>query len=356
MVVKYIRESLGMKNELLLILLGGGFLLNVILVPTCLANDYYEEAFNEISKMLEGEEELSIRRAVFLSEWAFLEGKLDYEKDFCEPITQAVSFLKRLIAVNDWENYKTAKQIALCTFFFYPCSGNGYVPFRYDFSKEFPKDDWHYQLVSRTLKMHKGQCRSLPWTFILLAEELRADVSLAYAPRHCFVMYRNEDNLFPEEWVNVEVTTQLYLPTWSIKEYFAIKDSAVIQGTYLTPLSKKETIAKQLSDLAFGYYNKYHIYDDFTLKCSVLSLKHYKMNPNAIIIKARSLHALLTKHLYANGYRRDYTTDYIDAMLIQCERDLAHTYWTQETEELRKKWDIDEATLEERRKTIQYIN
>ena len=73
--------------------------------------------------------------------------------------------MKRMIVANRWENYKTAKQIALCNYFFYPCSGNGQNPFRYDFSKEYSEEDWQHQLVSGTLKTHKGQCHSLPMGF-----------------------------------------------------------------------------------------------------------------------------------------------------------------------------------------------
>lgn len=42
------------------------------------AEDYYVAAFNEISDMLAGRDSLSIKRAVFLAEWAYYEGKLDY--------------------------------------------------------------------------------------------------------------------------------------------------------------------------------------------------------------------------------------------------------------------------------------
>lgn len=105
--------------------------------------DFYDKAYSEITDMLEGRIPLSIRRAVFLAEWAYFDGYLDYEKDFCEP--------------------------------------------------------------------------------------------------------------------------------------------------NMTPLSKKETIAYQLSELALSYYTKYRIYDEFTLKCTTKALEYYKMNPNAIIIKAKSL-------------------------------------------------------------------
>lgn len=198
--------------------------LQMVVAQEKLGKEYYHQAYSEIANMLEGKAPLSIRHAVFLAEWAYLDGNLDYEKDFCEPIKKGADYLRRLIAVNHWEKYKTAKQIALCNFFFYPCSGNGQKPFEYDFSNEFPEDDWRYQLVSRTIKTHKGQCHSLPWTFKLYAEELGANVSLAHAPRHCFIMYKGEDNLFPEDWVNVETTAQQYQPTWAIKEHFAISD------------------------------------------------------------------------------------------------------------------------------------
>ena len=122
---------------------------------------FYDKAYSEITGMLEERNPLSVKRAVFLAEWAYLDGNLNYERDFCEPIKKGADYLRRMIAANHWEKYKTAKH-ALCNYFFYPCSGNGQTPFQYDFSKEYPEDDWHYQLVSRTIKTHKGQCRSLP--------------------------------------------------------------------------------------------------------------------------------------------------------------------------------------------------
>ena len=317
--------------------------------------DFYDKAYSEITDMLEGRIPLSIRRAVFLAEWAYLDGYLDYERDFCEPIKKGADYLRRMIAANHWEKYKTSKQIALCNFFFYPCSGNGQNPFKYDFSKEYPDDDWYYQLVSRTIKTNKGQCHSLPWAFKLYAEELGADVYLAHAPRHCFIMYKNDDNLFPENWVNVEITAQQYQPTWAIKEHFAISDSAITVGTYLTPITDVQTVACQLADLALGYYNKYKHYDEFTLRCAETSLKHYSMNPNAIITKGKSLDAILQQHLEQNGYIRDAYTDAIDLQSRQCMQDLNATHLTQETEELRNKWNQTPEEIENIRKNIQRI-
>ncbi len=283
---------------------------------SCIAQDAnimrYQKAYQEMEDMLSGKQKMSIKRAVFMAEWAYLDGNLDYEKDFCQPIAKNVEFLKRFIAVNKLEKYKTAKQIALCDFFFRPWSGNGYTPFTYDYSKEFPEDDWHYQLVSRTLRCHKEQCRSLPWAYKLLAEELGAKAYLTHLPNHCFIMYKDEDDLFPEDWVNVELTSHQYVPTFWQKEHFEVKDSAIIVGTYLTPLTDEQTIACQLADLAFGYSKKYHVYDDFTLKCVDVALRYYPKNPNAILIRGKSLDALLLKHLHFNGHLRDAYTDMND--------------------------------------------
>lgn len=299
-------------------------------------NEYYEKAYTEMANMLDGKTPVSIRRAVFMAEWAYLDGNIDYNKDFCAPILKDVAYMKRWMAANNLSQYKTAKQITLCNFFFYPWSGNGQTPFRYDFDES---ESWDHQLVSKVLKTHKGQCHSLPWTFMLYAEEFGASAYLARAPRHCYIMYKDEDNQFPEEWVNVELTSQQYIPTWANKEQYEIKDSAVIVGTYLTPLNKKETIAYQLSELALSYYIKYKIYDTFTLKCTTKALEYYKMNPNAIIIKARSLETQLITHLSHNGGFRDAITDYLDRELLKCSLDLRNTHWTQETEKLRRKWN-----------------
>ena len=68
--------------------------------------------------MLEGKRSLSVKRAVFLAEWAFLDGKLDYENDYCKEVDRIADYIKKIIAINHFENYKTAKQFSLCNFFF----------------------------------------------------------------------------------------------------------------------------------------------------------------------------------------------------------------------------------------------
>ena len=289
----------------------------------------YNVAYTEISEMLDGKRPLSIKRAVFLAEWAYLDGNLDYEQDICKPIEKAVSFLERLITVNNSWSYKTAKQIALTDYFFKPWSGNNHTPFTYDYGVELPINDFRQQLVSRTLRTHKGQCRPLPLTFKVIAEEFGAEVFLTRAPRHAYITYPDLDDLFPEDTVNVELTTQHFIPSFCIKERFFIKEEAIKAGTYMTPLTDKQTVAYQLADLALSYLEKNgNFYNEFTLKCSIKSLEYLPMNPNAILIKGHSYEHILQRYLYCtNGIPDHYSESLLSAM-NKCYVELEATHWT----------------------------
>ena len=302
------------------------------------AEDYYVSAFNEMSDMLVGRDSLSIKRAVFLAEWAYFEGKLDYKIDFCDEIDRITTFIRSVYAVNMLHTYKTGMQMAITSYMMSPFSGNNYKPYTYDFETfSIDNEPWDRQFVSKTLKTHKGQCRSLPWMYKILANELNADVSIAYAPRHSYIMYKDEDKITPEEWINLELTTNQMNPSWWIKKDFEICDSAVIAGTYMTPLTDIQTVACQMADLAFGYCEKFHRYDEFTYYCSSRSLEFYPMNPNAWIIRGKSLERIIKDYLMDVGYIIDDYTAYLLRLMDETKCGFHHTYMTEETEEIREK-------------------
>lgn len=118
----------------------GGVLILVFVLLLCLKsfaqnrgiNERYELAYDEISQMLDGKTELSIQRAVFISEWAFLDGNLDYERDFRQEISRIAAFITKFIEANRIGSYKTAKQMAICEYLFNPWSGNNNTPYNYD--------------------------------------------------------------------------------------------------------------------------------------------------------------------------------------------------------------------------------
>lgn len=305
-----------------------------------IAEDFYVSAFNEISDMLAGKDSLSIKRAVYVSEWAFYEGNLDY-MSFCKEIDRIVAFVKLFYDTNKLSAFKTGKQMALNEYFFRPYSGNGYKPYIYDFDSFFiDNESWETQFVSKVLQTHKGQCRSLPWMYKILAAEIKADVSLAYAPRHCYIMYKDEDKMTPEEWINLELTTQQIQPSFWIKQDFEISDSSVIVGTYMTPLTDIQTVASQMADLAFGYKEKFNRYDEFTFYCSSCSLEYFQMNPKAWIIRGKSLEQMIQDYLYLNGNVVDDYLAHLLYLLNDTMLRLKKTYMTYETEEMRERRNL----------------
>lgn len=297
---------------------------------------YYKQACQEISGMLDGKSPVSIRRAVFLAEWAYLDGDLDFG-DFCRGIDTVVAYLYRFLSVNELGRYKTGKNLALTEYFFRPYSGNGYRPFTYDFQDTGGEADFTKQFVSKVMRTHSGQCRSLPMYYKVLAETFGAEASIAYAPAHVFIRYRNEDYLYPGEWVNVELTTHQIVPESWYREYFEINDVAIDSKIYLAPLTDRETVAAQLADLALGYLNKYGVYDDFIRFCAEKSLECYPQNPKACVLLGKSLEAALLKHLQGNGYRED---DYVRQITARSKALFEHLKalgWQEMDEQLQKK-------------------
>jgi len=300
----------------------------------------YNAAYLEISDMLDGKQPLSIKRAVFLEEWAYLDGKLDYGK-YCNTIDSAVDFIKRFIIANRMEKYKTAKNMALIEYFFHPYSGNDHKPFTYDFNDADGIDDFTNLFITKVMQTHTGQCHSLPMYYKVLAEAVNAESFIAYAPRHLFIRYRDEDNLFPEDWVNIELTSHQLVPEFWIKENFEISEKTIENKVYLYPLSDKETVASQLDGLAFGYWRKYKIYDDFTFLCVNKSLEYYPQDINALLIKTKSIESALMKHLGYNGRRVDEYTLLLNREMKEINDRLINLGWKPMSDELKNRLDED---------------
>lgn len=318
------------------------------------AEDYYVAAFNEMSDMLAGRDTLSIKRAVFLAEWAYYEGNLDYKTDFCDEIDRIVNFIHSLYNVNKLYKYKTGKQMALNVYFFLPYSGNNHMPYTYDLESFLMEHQpWDRQFVSKVLKTHKGQCRSIPWMYKILANELDAEAYIARAPSHCYIMYKDEDNLTPEEWINLEVITNKVVPSWWIKKDYEICDSAVIAGTYMTPMTDTETVASQMAELAIGYKEKFHRYDEFTYYCASRSLEFYPMHPKAWVARGKSIDQLVQNHLERNGNIIDNYAAYLIRLADETKWRLDKTYFTEESKESkeRRKQEALEALRSEQEKT-----
>lgn len=93
-------------------------------IPYMVKDKVFLEGFDELRKMLVGEEPYSLKRAEFIVEWAYSGGNMDYSK-FCHDIDSVAFILKRFIEVNNIQQYKTAPNYALFEYFTKPSPMNG---------------------------------------------------------------------------------------------------------------------------------------------------------------------------------------------------------------------------------------
>jgi hypothetical protein len=243
-------------------------------------DEYFNKAYNEITNMLEGKLPLDFKRAVFLTEWAYLGGELDYSK-FCNDIASKAQTLKVFVQEKGFGHYKTAGNFALYEFFTRPCKMNGNQSYTYDFNDFTGANDWRQTFVTKLTESHKGNCRSLPYLYKILAEEIKTEAFLAFAPNHVYIKHIDEQG----KWVNVELTNGHFSSdAWMISST-GISAEAIQKGIYMEALDLKSSVAFCLTELGTGFEKKYGI-DEFGLLCCNKTLEYFP----------KSIHTLMSKH------------------------------------------------------------
>lgn len=226
---------------------------------------------------------LSLKRAVFLTEWAYLGGRLDYTT-FCDSIDSTVSKLREFIKINNLERYRTAGNYALFEYFTKSCLLNGNRPFTYDF-EDFTGDiDCRKLFVTKVIETHTGQCTSLPLYYKILSDELGAESFLALAPHHMYIKHIDEY----DRWVNIELTNGHFSTDAYMISSMSISAEAIKNKVYLDALNQKESIAMLLNNLASMYKKKYD-YDGFSLKCNEKTLEYFPHYMPALFMKFNTL-------------------------------------------------------------------
>lgn len=283
--------------------------------------DNYIEAFKEQLQMLNGKKSIDFKRAVFLTENAFHDCKLNYQ-NFCADITETGNKLKILIKQRGLEKYKTAGNWAVFTYMTDSSKINNYNPYTYDFDDFMGEKDWCKMFVTKLMKTKSGNCHSLPYYYKILCEEIGAEASLALAPNHIYIKHIDEKG----QWTNLELTNGGFSrDQWIIKQ-MAISVEAIKSGVYMTPLSPKESIAMAMFDLASAYNFEYG-YDDFILEITDTALQYFpkciplimmkvnyfknkietekkKQNPNKLLINNNiALYKLTVNRIDSLGYK-----------------------------------------------------
>ena len=284
---------------------------------------HFISAYNEIAEMLDGKVPLSIKRAVFLTEWAYLDGELDYS-NYSSQIESTAEAIKQFYIANNLDQFKTGLNVALFEYFSKPYSMNDYKHFTYDFEDFAGSEDFTKLFVTKVMRTHSGQCHSLPLYYKVLAEVVGAEAYLSFVPQHVFIRHRDEQD--PTKWINVELTSQSLSREIYYIESFGITDDAIRNKLYMYPLSDKETVAYLLTCLMDGYYRKYKQWDNFVLRCAEKSLQYYPQNFHALTMKANVINTELMNHLIKNG-KKDEKIRELDAQWLAIEKKLNELGW-----------------------------
>ncbi len=259
------------------------------------ARDVYEHAYQELAKMLDDRYPLSFKRAVFLTENAYFDNKLDYQtfnkvladlgRD-CKTVEEG-SRPYFLYEQPDKEqvlhNAVLFKLLTESTTF---TSGRVLAPYRYDFEDFNGDADWRKMFVSKLLVAHSGNCHSLPFLYKILAEETGARAWLALAPNHIYLKQHNQK----DGWYNTELTSGTFpMDAWLMASGYISKET-IVSGIYMDTLSAKQNVVLCLVDLAKGYEHKMGpASESFVLKCTDLALQHFPHYINAQLLQAEAL-------------------------------------------------------------------
>lgn len=255
---------------------------------------YFEQSYALLDAML-NEVEYSFKDAVFSVENAYLEGKLN-AVEFDKQIKLYTALCNSLIRSRVLEYEEKDKETVSKWASVFSVMTDSipihiqdkryvYAPFGYDFNDVFGHHSKEPLFVSKLLKTRKGNCRSLPYLYKILAEELGVSAHLALAPNHVYIKHNNKRN----GWYNTELTSGIFpIDAWIMASGF-VHVNAIINGVYMKALDNKESIALLLVDLAENYNARFPDNNGlFALKCAERAIQVYPNFAKALIVKAEA--------------------------------------------------------------------
>lgn len=256
----------------------------------------YKDALAEMESMLLYPEKLSFKRAVFLTENAYCNDTLNYEK-FNRKISALTQMCQLMIKANRLvygfeDSVKVAKYAAafkLITEGVPMLKDSNKVayfpPYVYDFEDFAGNKDWNKMFVSKLLETHNGNCHSLPFLYKIIVEELGETANLALAPNHIYIKHQIKKT----GWYNSELTSGIFPnDAWLMASGY-IKLEAIQNGVYMKALDQKQSIAICITDLAQGFEKKFGVKDgEFILKCCELALTSFPNYINALMLKSET--------------------------------------------------------------------
>jgi hypothetical protein len=249
----------------------------------------FRKASETLNRMLSGAEPMNLKLAIFTIESAYLGGKLNYQK-FDKEIQDLVTIAKLKAAQDgyNWENPQTRNimlfRVMADTLKVKSPSQESFItsyPMQYDFDDYMGKKNWSNMFVSKLLASKSGQCHSLPLLYLILCEETGTQANLAFSPSHSYAKFKDQTG----NWHNLELTNGRIVSDAFILGSGYVTAEALKNRIYMEPLTKKQTIAQCLADLAKEYTKKYG-YDGFVSQCVDTTLKYDPTNIFARQVKS----------------------------------------------------------------------
>lgn len=272
-------------------------LILLVIAVDCHAQHQYDLAFNELKGMLTDSLPISFKRAVFVTENAYLDDQLnfgEFDKHIqllagrCLLVSQQSELLYNGRDKENVKKYAAVFKLMTDTMKFYQNEKDFYStsPYKYDFEDFSGDKDWRKMFVSKLLTRHTGNCHSLPFLYKILCEELGTKAYLAMAPNHTYI------KLWCEKmgWYNTELTSGYFpIDAWIMASGY-VHLSSVQNRVYMDTLSDKQSIAVCLVDLAKGYEKKYGDRGNlnFITKACDLALMYYPQYVNGLILNAET--------------------------------------------------------------------
>jgi regulator of sirC expression with transglutaminase-like and TPR domain len=157
---------------------------------------------------------------------------------------------------------------------------NDHRPYVYDLTDPLGKNITN-KLLTTYLSTRRGNCVSMPFLFLILANRLGEHVTASTAPLHIFV--RVVDDMTGKS-INLEPTNGAgpQRDVW-IRQQFPMTDQAIANGLYLQTLTKKETIALMASVVLEYYYNDGRYLD--VIQSADVILEYYPKLVAALVTK-----------------------------------------------------------------------
>ena len=269
----------------------------------------YRNTFKEFKAMLNDSIKPSFKRAVFITENAYMNNSLDYKSfnqtisfyaDLCAKISRQGNLSYSESDIDKVKKYWAVYLLMTDSIPFAIDSSRYFVtkPFRYDFEDFWGEKNWRKMFVTKLLETNTGNCHSLPFLYKILCEELGVKAWLSMAPNHTYIKLWTKKT----GWFNTELTSGYFpIDAWIMASGY-VHLSAVQNRVFMDTLSLKQSVAVCLTDFAKGFEKKFADSDlDFILQCTDLALQHYPLYTNALILKAETMKKKFEAKMKAYG-------------------------------------------------------